>query len=159
MHESRPMCRKDRTLEKEAALHILAAASHGTLATVSADGWPYAVPVNHGVEGESLYLHCAQVGHKLDNIAHDSRVCYSAVLGGEIDTNKLTTYYESATVFGQAKLIEDLVEKSRLLQMLVARFCGQCTETQLEEIERMSKNTVVVRIDIESISGKANRKA
>lgn len=44
-----PMRRRDRELDEAEALALLREAEWGVLATVDADGWPYAVPVNHAV--------------------------------------------------------------------------------------------------------------
>ena len=73
----REMRRADRALGEDEAREILARAEHGVLATMGADGWPYAVPVNHVLVGDTLYIHCATEGHKLDNIL----IPYSGLLG------------------------------------------------------------------------------
>ena len=52
--------------------------SPGVLATVGEDGWPYAVPLNHVLAGDVLYVHGATEGHKLDNIAHEARMSCTA---------------------------------------------------------------------------------
>jgi hypothetical protein len=58
----RDVRRSDRAVSKDQAREILARAEHGVLATVGADGWPYAVPVNHVLCGEALYIHGAAEG-------------------------------------------------------------------------------------------------
>jgi len=159
MHSSsdRPIRRADRALAEAEARAILAAASHGTLATVGVDGWPYAVTVNHWVEGDRIYLHCASSGHKLENIAHDSRVCFTAFTGGAIDLVKQTTRYESAVVFGHAVLVEDEREKQRVLELALLRLQGICTEKDAAHIAALLGRTTVVAVQMERVTGKANR--
>jgi len=152
----RPIRRRDREVSEQDARQILARAEYGVLATVGDDGWPYAVPVNHVVEGNVLYLHCALEGHKLDNIAHEQRVSYCAVASAQVLPSKLSTLYESAIVFGQATCVTDPNEKEQALRMLAARFYGSPEQTE-QELRTSGPRAAVVRIEIERITGKAHR--
>ena len=155
----RDIRRSDRALTEEQAREILARAEHGVLATVGADGWPYAVPVNHVLAGDVLYIHCAVEGHKLDNIAHAERVSYCAVAGARVLPAELSTLYESAVVFGRAALVTDPAEKRRALELLAVRFRGALSPEAEEAIATSASRTAVVRIRLERITGKAHRPA
>ena len=126
------------------------------LATVGADGWPYAVPVNHVLAGDLLYIHCAQEGHKLENLAHEERVSFCAVASATVLPEALSTLYESAIVFGRAAVVTDPEEKQRGLELLAVRFCGALTPKAEEAIATSGSRTAVVRIRIERIAGKAH---
>jgi nitroimidazol reductase NimA-like FMN-containing flavoprotein (pyridoxamine 5'-phosphate oxidase superfamily) len=157
MKAFRAVRRKDRAVSEQEAREILARAEYGVMATVGADGWPYAVPVNHVLSGEVLYLHCATEGHKLENISHEERVSYCAVAGARVVPEKMSTLYESAVVFGRAAVVTDAQEKRKALELLAARFF-QFSEEEVEKaIDKDFRRTVVVRIQIESITGKAHR--
>jgi len=91
----RAMRRSDKQISPAQAEAILARAEYGTLATVNEDGYPYAVPMNFVYFGGNVYFHCALEGQKLDNIANEPRVCFSAVAESEIAPDKLTTRYQS----------------------------------------------------------------
>ncbi len=151
------MRRIDRELNEMEARSIMAKADHGFLATIGADGWPYVVPLNHVLAGDRLYFHCALSGHKLENISFDDRVAYSAVAWNEILPKEVTTHYASAIVFGRASLVEDAREKQQALELLGQRFCADFPEAVMEEIRKDGAKTAVVRIQIERITGKANR--
>ena len=153
----REIRRGDRAVGEEQAREILARAEHGVLATVGADGWPYAVPVNHVLAGDVLYLHCATEGHKLENIAHEERVSFCAVATARVLPAKLSTLYESAVVFGRAALVTDPSEKLRGLELLAVRFCGALTPEAEKAIAASGSRTAVVRIRIERVAGKAHR--
>ena len=75
----RKIRRKEKQLTAEECSEILAMAEYGTLATMGADGYPYAVPVNYVFHNSNIYLHCANVGHKLDNIGYCSNVSFNVV--------------------------------------------------------------------------------
>jgi nitroimidazol reductase NimA-like FMN-containing flavoprotein (pyridoxamine 5'-phosphate oxidase superfamily) len=153
----REIRRGDRALSEEQAREILARAEHGVLATVGADGWPYAVPVNHVLAGDVLYIHCATEGHKLENLAHEERVSFCAVASARVLPAKLSTLYESAVVSGRAAVVTDPTEKLRGLELLAVRFCGALTPEAEKAIAASGTRTAVVRIRIERIAGKAHR--
>jgi len=154
----RPIRRRDREVSEPDARQILARAEYGVLATVGEDGWPYAVPVNHLVEGNIVYLHCALEGHKLDNIAHEKRVSYCAVASAQVLPAKLSTLYESAVVFGRAVRVTDPIEKDQALRRLATRFGGPPEQIE-QELRTSGPQAAVVRIEIERITGKAHRAA
>ena len=129
------------------------------LATVGADGWPYAVPVNHVLAGDVLYIHCAQEGHKLENLAQEERVSFCAVADARVLPASLSTLYESTIVFGRAALVTDPVEKRQGLELLAIRFCGALTPEAEKTIATSASRAAVVRIRIERITGKARRPA
>jgi hypothetical protein len=112
--------------------------------------------VNHVLSGDVVYIHCAVEGHKLENIAHEERVSFCAVADARVLPAQLTTLYESAIVFGRAALVADATEKRRALELLAVRFCGSLTPEAEKAIATSGARTVVVRISLERITGKAH---
>jgi nitroimidazol reductase NimA-like FMN-containing flavoprotein (pyridoxamine 5'-phosphate oxidase superfamily) len=159
MTDFREIRRRDRALTEDQAREILTRAEHGVLATMGADGWPYAIPVNHVLSGNMLYIHCAAEGHKLANIAHEERVSFCVVTGAQVLPATLSTLYESAVLFGRAALVEDPTEKRRALELLAVRFCGALTPEAERTIAASAAQTAVVRVRLERITGKAHRSA
>jgi len=155
----RDIRRTARAVPVDQAREILAQADYGVLATVGADGWPYAVAVNHVLCGDTLYFHGALEGHKLENIAHEERVSFCAVPSVTVLPKALSTLYESAVVFGRAAVVTDAAEKRRALELLAVRFCGGVTPEAEKTIANHDSRTAVVRIRIERITGKAHRPA
>ena len=158
MSEFREVRRRDRAVDEQDAREILARAGYGVLATVGTDGWPYAVPVNHVLDGGVIYLHSARHGHKLDNIAREERVCYCAVASAEVLPLELAMLYESAIVFGRATVVDDPAERRRAMELLALRFCDAITPEAEREIAKDGPRAAIVRIDIERITGKARRR-
>lgn len=156
MTEFKNIRRRERALTEEQAREILARAEHGVLSTVGADGWPYAVAVNHVLSGDALYIHGAMQGHKVENISHEARVCFCAIASATVVPAELTTLYESAVAFGRAALVTDPAEKRRALEALAVRFCGDVTPAAEDEIATTGARTAIVRISLERITGKSN---
>ncbi len=152
-----PMRRRDRELEPAEALEILQRAEWGVLATVDAEGWPYAVPLNHGLVEGALILHSATEGHKLRNIAANAKVSYCVVTQAETLPLELSTRYESAIVFGRAELLTDAGERLAALLALGRRFAPGHPEVVAREIEKDGFRTAVIRVVIERVTGKSSQ--
>jgi nitroimidazol reductase NimA-like FMN-containing flavoprotein (pyridoxamine 5'-phosphate oxidase superfamily) len=149
------MRRTDRAISTGEAQKILRAGEYGTLSTVSADGQPYGVPVNYSYKGNAIYFHCALEGHKLVNLRGNNKVSFCVVGKTRVLPDKFTTRYESVIVFGRAfELIDD--EKHRGLVELVKKYSPGFMEKGLRYIESDGEKTLVYKIEIESITGKAS---
>jgi uncharacterized protein len=152
-----PLRRKDRELSEAEAMQLLHQAEWGVLATVDAQGWPYAVPVNHAVVDGALIIHCARAGHKLDNLAFNPKVSYCAVTEAETLPLELATRYASVIVFGHAQLLTDDQEKRDALLALGQRFAAAHHDLVEREVEKDLFRTAVIRIRIDRATGKARR--
>ena len=156
---SHEMRRKDRELSEQEAYGVLEQGGDGVLATWGADGYPYAVPMNHVLSGGALYLHCAQKGHKLENLDHCDKVSYCVVAEREVVPAEISTSYRSAIVFGRAARVEDPEEKRRGLLALLHRFTPNHMEIALAELEKDFGRTTVLRVEIHRITGKARKRS
>ncbi len=152
-----PMRRRDRELAVPEAWELLRRAEWGVLSTLGEDGWPYGVPVNHVVVEGCIYIHCAQVGHKLENLAFESKVSYCTVASSEVQPAELSTDFESAVVFGRAELVAEDAEKRQALEALLARFAPQHPAEGAEAMRKEYGRTAVIRIAPEHVTGKARR--
>lgn len=147
------MRRKDRECDEQTARMILANAESGVFSTVGEDGYPYGVPVNHVVEEDKIYFHCAfNVGHKQENLKFCNKVCFTAVESSEVDPENRLTRYRSAIVFGTAKRMTD--DRHHALELILDKFCADCKEAGLDEIKKAYSVTDVIEITIEKITGK-----
>lgn len=152
----REMRRKDRQITQEQAMKLLKQAEYGTLSTVGPDNQPYATPLSFVVLGGCIYFHCAQVGQKLDNIAHEPRVCFCAVDKTQpVFDGGFSTYYESAVVYGTAEKCEDDNEKIRILAAISEKYLPEHMDKADDYIARFLSATAVYKISIEHITGKA----
>ena len=168
----RKIRRKEKQLTAEECDQILTMAEYGTLATMGADGYPYAVPVNYVFQNGNIYFHCATVGHKLDNIGYCSNVSFSVVTdvwvvplipGKDVHENDLKfngfdTNFNSVIIFGNAKeVLEE--EKMEGLCALFQKFLDKddyrkYKEAGIKYIESAMKRTKLIKIEIEHMTGK-----
>lgn len=153
---ARELRRMDRGIAELEARALLERGEYGVLATVSADGAPYVVPLSYCVIDDAIYFHSALEGHKLENIACERRVSFCVVGETELLPEKFSTRYESVIVAGRAaEVFEE--EKERGLAGLVAKYSADFGVAGERYIATDSPKTRVFRIDIDTICGKARR--
>lgn len=144
-------------MDETQAVRLLEEGQVGVLCTTDADGEPYGVPLNYCYvrKDNVIIFHCANEGRKLKNIQSNPRVSFTVMGRNRINAERLTTYYESVIVSGRASLVQDDEEKVlRLDQLCRCLTPGIEWGTNADCIHL--KRTAVVRIDIDSISGKKN---
>lgn len=124
------------------------------LGMVDAEGKPYVVPLGFGYEDGAIYLHGALEGKKNDCLMANPYVCFQVcVLGDAIAKpggKSFTMEYRSVTGFGRVTKLSDLAEKNAALDVLMRHY--NFPHTDVDE----SRSVWVARLDIESMTGKAN---
>ena len=153
----RQMRRKEKQLSREEILDVLNQGEEGTLATTGSDDYPYAVPLNYVYHREGIIFHCAKSGHKLDNIAHNSRVSFCVIHGAKILSKEFSTNFKSVIVFGRAVELLDRDKEDGLLA-LVKRFSNDYLEAGTKYINDAKHQTRVFKIEIEHMTGKKGEK-
>ena len=150
------MRRKDRETSSEAAFEVVDKCQFAVFSMIDANGMPYCVPLSIARDGDVIYFHCAKDGKKKDCLAANPNVCISCVGNLEALTDKFSVKYESATIFGKAREIEETTEKIHALRILSERHCAEMMPAFDKEAGAAMSRTGVWRVDIEEISGKAN---
>ena len=154
----REIRRKDRRISLEESREILNKGIYGVLATVGADGQPYAVPLSYVVRNDQIYFHCANTGRKIENLAANPQVSFVVVGRAEAVYNgHYTTYYESAMVFGQAREITDENEKYAAVYDLTEKYLPNDMGPAEEYIKKLMKPVAIYAVTMEVITGKANK--
>lgn len=153
-----PTRRKDRVMSEADSLRLLHEERVGRVALADECGQPYIVPLNHLLLDGTIYFHCALSGRKLDMLQENSKVCYEVdrLLGIKSGPTacEYGAFYESAIVFGTARIIEDPAEKVRILNLLTEHHAAPGAEFAPVN-EASAARVAVVGIDIAQISGKA----
>jgi len=150
------MRRKDREISLQDAINILNKGEYGVLATCGSDDHPYAVPLNYVYFDNSIYFHCANEGHKLDNIVFNEKVSFCVVGAAKVLPEQFSTLYESTIVFGRAKKVFG-EEKRNALVKLIEKYSKDYLEEGLKYIDNEWDKVCVIKIEIEKITGKAKR--
>ena len=135
------------------AVKILNSCTNGILSLVDTDGAPYGVPISYVYDGGNhIYLHSAACGRKIDCINADSRCSFCVVSQDNIVPEEFTTYFRSVIVAGRIKILTDAEEILHGLIMLSDKYCPGIDPTK--EIDKFRNTVKVLRIDIDSITGK-----
>ena len=118
---------------------------------------PYIVPVSFGYESNAIYFHSAPEGRKVNLIKESGKVCFELDTDTEIvqsdNACDWTTKYRSVMGTGRASLLADNEEKIRGLNVIMKHYSSTAFQFPPAKLDTM----LVVRIDIESISGKKTR--
>lgn len=150
------MRRKDRAIDRAEIDKILAEGIFGVLSMNGGDGYPYGVPLNYVYTGESILLHSALEGEKLDRIRKDNRVSFCVVGKATPLPDKFSTAYSSAIVFGRANIIEG-DEKLDILLALIDKYSAEYKEQGKEVAVKTLPKFLCIRIDVERVTGKARK--
>lgn len=118
------------------------------------DDEPYIVPVSFGYERNALYFHGALEGRKIGLIRKNNKVCFEidadVEMVEEVESRSCTARYRSVMGTGRAFILEDDEEKSRALKFIIKQYNMKDFDFPKARLDR----TMVVRVDINSISGK-----
>ncbi|MGO8943965.1 MAG: pyridoxamine 5'-phosphate oxidase family protein [Syntrophobacteraceae bacterium] len=151
--------RKERTIKTTREMELLLESMPvGRLAVTTEDG-PYVVAVNYLFFEGNICFHSGQAGRKMEALRADSRVCFLVDdVGPQVIWEQgcgISQIYRSVVCFGKAEFVEGPIEKMRILEELVQKFVPANQAFSPMKNENIEK-TAVVKIVVESMSGKAN---
>ncbi len=149
--------KKSLALTEQESFELLTRSDVGILSTVSEDGLCYGVPVNYAVTNGAIYIHGYLDGFKIKNIRYNNKVSFTVVGKNKVMPDKFDTLYESVIVYGKASFVSDDAEKRMTLITLCEKFCKGFLDQAENYIEKDIGRTTVIKIDIEKITGKANK--
>ena len=147
---------KDRAVNDEKAIEIIKKGSYGVLSTIGEDGYPYGVPLNYTYFDNCICFHCAQKGHKLENIDFNKKVSFCVVTRSDVLGNEFDTDYESAIVFGKATVITDDSEKKDILLSVLNKYSADYLKAGKNYMKKYWDETKVIKMKIEHLTGKAH---
>ena len=149
----RDLTRKKQKLSSVECKEIFKQEVRGVLAVNGDDGYPYALPINFYFDekGNKLYFHSGKVGHKLDAIANSDKVSFCVYDKGYHKDGHWSLNIKSVIVFGRIRIAEDWSDE------LITEFSKKFT-TDMDyihnEIEKFRKNTAILCLEIEHMTGK-----
>lgn len=151
--------RKDRRIKTSREMELLLERMPvGRLAVMTEDG-PYVIAVNYLFLEGDIYFHSGQAGRKMEALRSDNRVCFLVDdVGPQVIFEQgcgISQIFESVVCFGKAELVEKPIEKMRILEKLAQKFLPANYPLPPMKDQNIEK-TAVVKIVVESMSGKAN---
>ena len=147
--------RQKQQLSQEECLDVLRTQKRGTLAVIGAEGYPYAVPMNHWyceADGR-IYFHGAKSGHKIDAMRQHEKVCFTVLDDGTPDPAHWWLIFRSVVVFGRIEWVEDYDRIIAVSRALCAKFPADAAYIE-EEIRKSGPGTLCFAVVPEQICGK-----
>lgn len=148
------MRRKDREIKDKKEIEaILKDCKVLRLAMVDEDK-PYLVPMNFGYQEGAIYLHSAPEGRKIDLIRKNPHICFEVDETIRFKKASLACNwgleYKSVIGTGKAVFISEGPEKRQALDIIMAQYSNR----QFDYSEEMIEKTLVIKIQIETMTGK-----
>ncbi len=118
---------------------------------------PYVLAMNFGYEDQTIWLHCAKEGKKIDILKRNNKVCI------EFDTDHKLFFrhehvacswryaYRGVLVHGRAMFVDDYDEKIKGLNIFMKNY----SDRDFEYSKPAVNNIQIIKIPIESITGRS----
>ena len=148
------MRRKDQEITDINAIEDIIRKGQVCRLALSENGRPYIVPLCFGYKENNLYFHSAREGKKIDILRKNKNVCFEIDIDQELVKGKkacnCSMKYRSVIGFGKAEIVEDVDLKRRALNIIMQNYLEGFFKYPAESI----KNIVIIRVEIESMTGK-----
>lgn len=151
----RKMRRARQQLSEQRCKEILTDAKRGVLAVAGDDGYPYALPVNfyYDPNDQTINVHCARVGHKIDAIRACPKVSFAVIGPQELSDDGWSYFVESVVAFGRAELVEDEGRTREKCMGLGDKYFPTHEDT-LAEYAHSGKRVQIISVHIDHLTGK-----
>jgi len=150
------MRRKDREITGDEAIEILIKGEHGILSMCSPENEGYGIPLNYVLDNNQIYFHCAAAGSKLDYLHNNNKVSFCVVGNTTVIPSDFGTLYESAIVSGTTSEVTG-DEKREALKRIIEKYSANFIKEGNEYIDRLYDRVTVIKLSIQSVTGKARR--
>ena len=121
------------------------------------DNKPYIVPMNFGFKDNSIFLHSANEGRKIDILNENKNICFEVDIENEIIESEVACNwgmkYFSIIGFGKAYFIGDIEEKKKALNIIMKKYSKNDAKSTKYH-ENTLKKTAVIKIEIKEITAK-----
>ena len=116
---------------------------------------PYLVPVSFGYDGNSIFIHTAKTGRKIDFIEANNLVCFEfdvdvKTIEDEAVPCKWTSAYKSVIGYGKLFELLDFEGQENAINQIMQHYSGKKWEFD----EKMLQSVKLWKIVIDEISGK-----
>lgn len=152
------MRRKARALDKASCEEVLSSEPLGRLAVTDGE-FPYVIPVFFAYHDQTIIIHSAKVGLKIDVLACGKPVCFEVDrFEGFLHAERACdcgASFDSVICFGWARLESDRARKLEFLEILCQRYAryglpSVISKTDLVQVDA----TAVIAMDIHQMTGK-----
>ncbi len=148
--------RQDRLLNETQANNLLKTGEYGVMSMVTPEGNGYGIPLNYAWDENqnSIYIHCAPEGKKLNCLASNPHVTFIVVGHTTVIPNRFTTNYESIILTCTAQIQLTPEERMKALELILDKYAPADKQVGMQYAQKSFHRTNVIRLDITSASGK-----
>lgn len=149
------MRRNDKKIESKEQIDAVIRASEVCRIAYANNNIPYITPVSFGYDGETLFVHTAEEGRKIDFLKKNNYVCFefetdvSTVTDDKVAC-KWTAAFKSVIGYGRMKGLNNYEEKEYAINEIMKHYSGKSWEFN----EKALRNVALWKIEIEELSGK-----
>ncbi len=122
---------------------------------LSRDNKPYIIPMNFGFKSNSLYLHSAPEGKKIEILKKNPQICFEVDIKTEIVTSNNPCNwgmrFYSVIGFGKACIIRDNEGKRKALDVIMDKYTGG---KSFEYSEDDFNQLIIIKVEITDLTGK-----
>jgi len=115
---------------------------------------PYIVPMCFGYKDNTIYVHGSLKGKKIDILQKNQNVCFEFDINAEIVKGENACdwgmKYKSVIGFGKALFLKEPDDKQKALDIIMNQYSDRPSQFSEKVIDR----TTVIKIEIESMTGK-----
>lgn len=151
----REMRKIKQAVSEDTCREILNTEKRAVLSVIGDDGYPYGIPVNFYYEENenTIYLHGAMKGHKLDAIRKCNKVCFTTWNKGYIPEDDWAYYVTSVVAMGKAELMDDPEKATEEIRKMGLKYYPDAEDVE-REIKESMHHVQMIAIHIEHMTGK-----
>lgn len=149
------MRRKDKEITDKSSIENILKKADVCRIALSSENLPYIIPMNFAWRGNSIYLHSAAEGKKLNILKCNNNVCFELESGVALSrAEKPCSWgmkYLCVVGMGKAFIVEDENEKREALTLIAKKYAGEPVDLSADYNH---EKIAVIRVDITELSGK-----
>lgn len=123
---------------------------------MSDNDFPYVLPMNFALDGNSVIMHSAQSGRMWETLKRNPNVCINWIIGEDLawqDVKVGCSYRvksKSVLVEGKVEFVDDFDEKTRCMNLMM----GQYSDREFKFSKPAIENVGIIKVAIKKISAK-----
>jgi len=149
------MRRSDKAITDETEMEAVIRRAEICRLGLITNNHPYIIPMAFTYEPGFFYMHSSKKGLKITAMEENPNCCVEIDMDVETRPHEVACKwgmaYTSIVAFGRTELIQDPAEKTRILDLIMAKYDP---ESHPEYLEKMIKNIAVIKVAITSMTGK-----
>ena len=153
--------RPDREITGEQEIKDILQRGKFNVISTCRENEPYVITLSYGFDAarNSIYIHSAPKGLKIDFFKSNSRVCATIIEDGGYVEDECGHNYKSVVFWGNVSFVTDLEEKKHGMKILLNHLenSPSVIQEKLLKSDDYYSRMEVLRIDIEQIHAKAGR--